>query len=134
MFTGLDVLRLAQSFASHAALRQSAIAQNVANADTPGFRARDAVPFDRYLSVVGRAGGRAGGLSGGLAGQAPPPRPQDLIRPDAQPATRSPDGNTVSVEHEIVRAAQARGQHETALGIYTSARDLLRAAIARGGR
>jgi flagellar basal-body rod protein FlgB len=120
MFNGLDVLRLAQSFASHAGLRQQAIAQNVANADTPGYQARDVLPFDRYLDALSR--GR----------QAPPPRPDDLIRPDTRPVTRAPDGNTVSLEHEMVRGAQVRGQHEMALGIYTSARDLLRAAMARG--
>lgn len=117
MFDNLQVLRMAQSLASHAGLRQQAIARNVAHADTPGYRAGDAVPFDRYLALTAR--------------QAPPPRPQDLILPDARPATRSPDGNTVSVEHEMTRAADVRAQHEMALGIYSSARDLLRASIGR---
>lgn len=117
MFENLQVLRMAQALASHAGLRQQAIAQNVAHADTPGYRARDVVPFDRFLALT--------------ASTALPPRPADLIRPDAQPVTRSPDGNTVSLEHEMTRAAEVRGQHEMALGIYATARDLLRAAIGR---
>lgn len=120
MFANLDVLRLAQAFATHAGLRQQAIAQNVAHANTPGYQARDAVPFEQFLTLADRAR------------QAPPARPDDLIRPDARPATRAPDGNTVSLEHEMTRAAETRAQHEMALGIYTSARDLLRASIARG--
>jgi len=122
MFGNLEILRMAQALASHAGLRQQAVAQNVANADTPGYRAREAVPFDTYLHATTRAG------------SAPPPRPTDLIRPEANPATRSPDGNTVSLEHEMTRAASVRAQHEMALGIYASSRDLLRAVIARGGR
>jgi len=122
MFGNLEVLRMATALASHAGLRQQAIAQNVANANTPGYQSRDAVPFGDYLAATTRDR------------QAPPPRPADLIRPDERPATRTPDGNTVSLEHEMSRAAAARGQHELALGIYSSARDLLRAAIARGGR
>lgn len=122
MFGNLEILRMAQALASHAGLRQQAIAQNVANADTAGYQARDAVPFQDYLRETWRAG------------TAPPPRPFDLMRPDQHPATRSPDGNTVSLEHEMMRAAQVRGQHELALGIYASSRDLLRAVVARGGR
>jgi flagellar basal-body rod protein FlgB len=119
MFANLDILRMAQSLATHAGLRQQAIAQNVANADTPGYQARDAVPFADFLDATARAR------------QAPPPRPDSLMRPDADPATRSPDGNTVSLEHEMMRGATVRGQHELALGIYSSARDLLRASIGR---
>lgn len=119
MFANLDILRMAQALATHAGLRQQATAQNVANADTPGYRARDAVPFADYLDVTSR--GR----------NAPPPRPEGLIRPDANPAVQSPDGNTVSLEHEMTRGAQIRAQHEMALGIYSSARDLLRASIGR---
>ncbi len=120
MFARLDVLRLAQALATHAGLRQQAIAQNVAHADTPGYRARDAVPFGEFLARTDRAR------------QAPPSRPEDLIRPDAAPATVSPNGNTVSIEREMMRAAEVRGQHEMALGIYSSARDLVRSALGRG--
>jgi len=119
MFANLEILRMAQALATHAGLRQQATAQNVANADTPGYQARDAVPFTDFLNATSR--GR----------QSPPPRPDNLIRPDADPATRSPDGNTVSLENEMVRGAQIRAQHEMALGIYSSARDLLRASIGR---
>lgn len=115
MFHSLEILRMAQAYATHASTRQQAIAQNVANANTPGYRSRDAVPFADYwqASQSGRAEGR------------------DLIRTDEYPATTSPDGNTVSVEFEMMRAVEARQQHETALGIYSMTRDLIRAAIGR---
>lgn len=116
MFGNLEILRMAQALATHSGLRQQAVAQNVAHADTPGYRARDVVPFGAYLDE---------------AGLAPPSRPGGLIRPDAQPGHAAPNGNTVSLEHEMTRAAAARGQHELALGIYASARDLIRTAIGR---
>lgn len=128
MYASLEILRLAQAFAVHAGLRQQAAAQNTAHADTPGYRARDAVPFAEFLARS------AGTVGPGRAGQAPPVRPDDLLRPDAAPATRAPDGNTVSLEREMMRGAEIRAQHETALGIYGAARDLLRAAIGRAGR
>jgi flagellar basal-body rod protein FlgB len=119
MFTNLEILRVAQALATHAGLRQTAIAQNVANADTPGYQARDAVPFGEFLDAT--RGAQPGASL----------RPGDLIRADANPVTRAPDGNTVSLEHEMMRGATVRGQHEMALGIYSSARDLLRASIGR---
>ena len=120
MSTEMSVMRMAQAWASHAAVRQQAIAQNVANADTPGYRARDAVGFADYLR-----------LTHARADTAPPPRPADLMRPDAAPATVAPNGNTVSVEFEMMRATEARQQHEMALGIYSSMRDLMRASLGR---
>lgn len=120
MYASLDILRMAQSYATHAATRQQAVSQNVANADTPGYHARDVVPFAEFWHATEAR-----------ADQAPPPRPQDMVRPDADPATVSPDGNTVSLEHEMMRAVSARQQHEMALGIYSMARDLIRASIGR---
>lgn len=121
MFESLEVLRMAQAFATHAGTRQQAIAQNIANADTPGYQARDAIPFSDYFQRLGddRAGGRL------------PRGPDAFIRTDAAPANHAPNGNTVSVEHEMMRGVETRQQHELALGVYSMARDLLRSSIGR---
>lgn len=113
MTISLDILRLAQSFAAHAATRQQAISQNIANADTPGYRTRDAVSFSEFLETPRALGG------------------DGSIRPDARPVTTAPNGNTVSLEHEMMRATEARQSHELALGVYSTARDILRAVIAK---
>lgn len=117
MFESLDILRMAQSFAAHAATRQQAIAENVANSDTPGYRSRDVVPFTEYWRAT----------NGSLGSEAS----QALIRPEDNPATSSPNGNTVSLENEMMRAVSAKQQHEMALGIYSMTRDVLRASIGR---
>jgi flagellar basal-body rod protein FlgB len=64
-------------------------------------------------------------------GADPTRAPRDLIRADAHPISVSPDGNTVTLEHEMMRAVEARQQHEMALGIYSMTRDLMRATIGR---
>lgn len=121
MFDSLEILRMSQAFAAHAGTRQQAIAQNIANADTPGYRARDAIAFSRYF---------ARHAEGGAYGN-PRPSHDALVRPDAAPASQAPDGNTVSLEFEMMRGVEARQQHEMALGIYSMARDLLRSSIGR---
>lgn len=118
MFESLDILRMAQSFAAHAATRQQAIAQNIANADTPGYRSRDVVPFTEYWRMTNAHAGAT-------------PTPDAVTRPEAHPASMSPNGNSVSLENEMMRAVSARQQHEMALGIYSTTRDLMRAALGR---
>jgi flagellar basal-body rod protein FlgB len=73
MFDRIETLRMASSLTAHAAERQKLIAQNVANADTPGFRARDLAGFaETYRSRVSAEmrGTRPGHLTG-AAGAAP---------------------------------------------------------------
>jgi flagellar basal-body rod protein FlgB len=48
----LYLFELASSQARYLELRQSTIATNVANANTPGFRARDVEPFNKVLDSM----------------------------------------------------------------------------------
>jgi flagellar basal-body rod protein FlgB len=122
-----EILGMAQAAARHAAARQAAAARNVANADTPGYRARD-IPDFADLYAAGRAvpmrATRAGHLSG--AGAAALPQPRPVVTDDA-----APNGNTVSLETEMLRAVAAQRQHSRAVTIYGKSLDILRAAMGR---
>ena len=48
----LYLFELASSQARYLELRQSTIATNVANANTPGFKARDVEPFNKVLDTM----------------------------------------------------------------------------------
>ncbi|GHE01778.1 flagellar basal body rod protein FlgB [Defluviimonas sp. 20V17] len=130
MYQNLAILRMAGQMAGNAALRQSAVAQNVANADTPGYKAVDAPSFaetyqaDQALTLRTT---RAGHL--GAAGGQDTPR----LAPRSDPGTESPNGNTVSLEGEMVRAAELRHQHDMALAIYKTAQQVLRTSLGRQG-
>jgi flagellar basal-body rod protein FlgB len=51
------------------------------------------------------------------------------------PATdESPDGNTVTLEEQMVKAAETRGQFELAATLYSKHLSLLRTAIGRDNR
>src|SRR5690606_25117364 len=101
MFEKLELLRLAHGLAAHAAQRQALVAQNVANADTPGYRARDLAPFETIYQTapsvplkVTRPGHADGGAS--LVGA------MGRDAPDAE----EPNGNTVSLEDQMLKAAE----------------------------
>jgi flagellar basal-body rod protein FlgB len=128
MDQNLTLLRLASSLAAHATARQGLIGENVAQADTPGYRARDLPEFAATLEegpgFAGRAT-RAGHLvlEEGGAGFEP-------VETTAFGA-ETPNGNTVSLEDQMMRAAETRQSHELALGVYRKTMDILRAGLGR---
>ncbi|GHC29773.1 MAG: flagellar basal body rod protein FlgB [Rhodobacterales bacterium 65-51] len=126
MFEKLELVRMAQAMAVHAGARQAEIARNVANADTPGFKARDLPPFaevyDASQDALRRT--RPGHL---LSGETDGPAP--VLR--TQRGAAAPNGNTVSLETEMVKSVEVGQQHEMALGIYRSAASILRTSLGR---
>jgi flagellar basal-body rod protein FlgB len=127
MFGKLEVTRMAQALAAHAGARQGVIAQNIAQADTPGYRARDLAPFaDTY-----RAGNRPDALFATRPGHIRP----DAGAPDAvvrqMPGAVAPNGNSVSLETEMVKAVDVKQQHDMALSIYRSVSEIIRASLGR---
>ena len=111
MFEKLELTRMAQALSAHAGARLGLIAQNVANADTPGYKARDLPDFATTWARGSTAEVTA-------------------VERNAQ-ADASPDGNTVSVESEMLAAAEVRQSNEMALAIYRSTSDILRASLGR---
>ena len=128
MFNVPDVMRMAQDLARHSGARQSQIAKNIANADTPGYRARDLVSFSETYSSGQRGTdmrvSRSGHLVPGTA--APAYRSTDLG------GEASPNGNTVSLEQEMVRGTQAKSNHDLALTVYKTSLDIIRTSLGRG--
>lgn len=125
MYSDLNVFKLAHAMASHAGQRQSVIAQNVANADTPGYRAQDIKPFSEMAAAA--PGGpmrltRPGHI--GMAGRGSDA--WDVVTPDT-PA--DPNGNSVSIELEMMKSVELKRQHDRALAIYKSSMNVLRAAV-----
>ena len=127
MFEKLETLQMASAMAVHASARQNAVAQNIANADTPGYMARDLPAFSELYqseAASGMRSTRAGHIGAdhsvtvGLAD-----------RPN--PGVMSPNGNAVSLEDEMVKAIDVKRQHDQALAIYRSTMTVLRASLGR---
>lgn len=127
MLETLGVVRMARALASHSAARMAVVAANVANADTPGYRARDIPSFSEVFNERGdMRATRAGHLN---ASTSEAVRPLELQAPNHE----APNGNTVSLEAEMVRAAEARQSHEMALAVQRSVSAITRTALGRGG-
>ncbi len=130
MFEKLEIFSMAQALARHAAQRQSVIARNVANADTPGYRSMDLAEFSesyRNARTGDLRATRAGHFMDGTSINAA--QIGMVHRPDAA----SPNGNNVSIEQEIFAATRAKSAHDRALAVYGSALKILRTAVSGRG-
>ena len=99
---GIGLFNMAERRLSWLDQRQALLAQNIANANTPGFRARDLSPFaqliagsEEHLRVTSPMH---------LAGSVPTGR-----NSRERPHERAPDGNAVSIEEQLTRVADTEG-------------------------
>jgi flagellar basal-body rod protein FlgB len=124
----LNILSLASALAAHASVRQRLIAENVANADTPGFRARDIADFAATLDsepAFAARTTRPGHIPFGADSHGFDPLEQAAM------GAETPNGNSVSLEDQMMRAAEVRQEHDLALGTYAKSLEILRAAVSK---
>ena len=126
MFDNLNVFNMARALAVHAGTRQTVIAQNIANADTPGYRARDIPPFQDVYALSERQPPLRVTRVSHLNSDSPAKQIDVQLR-DTGPA--SPNGNDVSLELEMMHAVDVKRQHDRAVSIYSSALNILRTSI-----
>ena len=124
MFQSLDIFKTAMSMARHAGQAQALSAQNMANADTPGYRAMEMPDFADSLRqpLTRQKATREGHLHGNRT--AP-------VDPVPRRMAQDPNGNTVSLEREMLMSVAADRQHKRALTVYRHSLTLLRASLGR---
>jgi flagellar basal-body rod protein FlgB len=110
--TKIALFDLAEKRLTWTAQRQSVLAGNIANANTPGFQARDVTSFADVLAGTGtmapvqtQPGHLAGTMPSGVASVA-----------RQRPAVRALDGNAVSLDEQLTKVADA----ETTQALVTS--------------
>src|SRR4051812_20463403 len=99
--TRIALFDLAEKRLNWTSQRQNVLASNIANINTPGYRARDITSFDKILSgamasapAQTQPGHMAGTLPSGVAS----------VTPD-KAATRSLDRNGVTLDEQLVKVA-----------------------------
>ena len=111
--------------------RQGVLAENVANANTPGYEARDLRDLD-FGALVGRAHGRldlAVTRAGHIAAGPPGPQGGPYKRTGAPDSETSPSGNSVVLEEQMLKVAETQMDYQTATGLYAKGLGLIRMAI-----
>lgn len=117
---GTNSYEIAAKLMDAVSLRQAAIAANVANAETPGYKRVDLAPSFMQRLRASVASGRFASTEAGL-------RP--TIAVDENARTVRPDGNTVEMEHELAEMASNTVQQQYLTEVVSTNLKQLRMAI-----
>ena len=114
--------------------RQRVIAQNVANADTPGFAARDLRAPDDFAHAMMQQSQGVGMMRTSTAHMAiQPQRAVNYASMTSPESETTLDGNSVVVEEQMLRMAESRMAHDAAIGFYQKSLNMLRMAARKPG-
>lgn len=108
-FETLNLFQLASRRLQWLSDRQQTVSENIANADTAGYRAREVQDFASYLDSAEQ--------------MALPPQAE--VREVEGTWGESISGNNVVLEEQILDAANTSGQYRLASSLYRKAHDLL---------
>lgn len=124
----------------HLSDRQRVIAGNIANSETPGFKART-MPEPDFSSMVGVRSGASGvakpsvvRTSGMLALGASETASSGRIVEDKDVTETKPDGNNVTLEDQLLRLGQVQADYATLTSLYAKQMKLLKTALGRSGQ
>lgn len=123
--------------------RQRLLAENVANAETPGFRSRDLRPpsfGDMLTGGAGRLAQPTTAISRLGSPGVTDPRHIAFVGSSGRFETNrdggvqtTPDGNAVNLEDEMLKVAQNQQDFQAVSGLYQRSLGLIRTAVGRRG-
>lgn len=113
--------------------RQSLLAENVANAETPGFRGRDLKAFDnsdqmRNLSMAPVAGLQSG--PGHIAISSLMPG-DGFISRSLNNFEITPEGNGITLEDEMMKVTANQMDYQAVTSLYTRSMKIIKVALGR---
>ena len=111
--------------------RQSVLAENVANADTPNYVARDMKPMD-FENMLAGQNTPNGLMTTNVRHIAVRASGGGFEQEDAAGEGGSPTGNAVSIEQEMIKLSDTQIQYQTATNLYQKTVNMFRTAL--GGR
>lgn len=131
--TGLNLLSALKTKMLWHQGRQNLLAENIANADTPGFRARDLTAPDfadllrrSSTAIIGPGPAQHSFLSNTNHNTSP-----DFDQTIGTDWEITPEGNAVVLEEQMMKVAENQMDYQMATSLYSRSLGLLRTAIGR---
>lgn len=113
--------------------RQQVISENIANADTPGYKPRDLQP-QNFRDMMGAAAAPLAPVATSpmhLAGFAPA-APGSRTEREKHPIETTISGNAVTMEQELMKADQTSTDYELTTNLYRKHLAMIKDALGRG--
>jgi len=130
--SGIPILSMLRTRMEWHQARQQVLAENVANADTPGYQARDLSQpkfeetFPPPLATVSLVQTESGHIGGGLSSSSSPFRSQKTSGYEVRPT-----GNAVSLEDEMMKVAANQLDFQAATTLYSKSLKLIKTALGK---
>jgi flagellar basal-body rod protein FlgB len=136
--TDIPILSMLRTRLQWAQERQRVLAENVANADTPNYRARDLAPLKfaaptqtqtaaAPLTTVALVRTEDGHIAGIGQGDTP------FRTKSGDNYEVRPSGNAVNLEQEMMKVAANQMDYQAVTAVYTRSLSLLKTALGKGG-
>lgn len=131
-FGSIPLFSVMKSKLAYMSERQSVLAQNIANADTPGYQAMD-IKTPNFKKMVAIAGSQMQLKTtnekhfSGLGGSS---HNSNVIKRDST-YERNPNGNNVTIEEEMAKVAENQAEYQKVLNIYRKSVDMFKTAIGK---
>ncbi|RLJ41195.1 flagellar basal-body rod protein FlgB [Litoreibacter meonggei] len=129
MFENIPIMRVAGSMARHATHGQRIVSQNIANADTPSYKAKGFSKFSDSMKSYESDSEVRVTRSGHAGSASTDGKPWKIVENNF---SLKPNGNTVSIEEQMMISIEMERQHSRALTVYQHSVDLLKMSIGRG--
>ena len=122
---------------SHLSQRQQVIAQNIANSDTPGYKARE-LEAPSFAYMVENAGNAriarpSVHLSGAMKALGATQQVAAGIIPDKDVTETKPDGNNVTLEEQVMKLGAIQAEFAALTNLYRKQMQFMKTATGRNG-
>jgi flagellar basal-body rod protein FlgB len=139
--SGIPLFSALQNKLGYLSEREKVIAQNVANASTPGFTPMDLKPFNQQpgmdpkakAAVLAPPAQTDSGVSLGASATRPQDKPKSYVSVASPDSETTLDGNQVVLEEQMLKMNEARSDYDAAIGFYEKSLSLLQLALRKPG-
>jgi flagellar basal-body rod protein FlgB len=140
---GIPLFSLLQNKLGYLSERQKVIAQNVANASTPGFTPSDLKEFTKQhglagpqssVNLVAQPAQTDSGISlGSPVTSHKLSQSKNYLSQSAPDSETTLNGNQVVLEEQMLKMSESRSDYEAAIGFYQKSIDLIHLALKKPG-
>lgn len=129
----LTLFRMTKTRLDWLAQRQKVLAQNIANANTPEYKARDLreLDFNREIRAVMEPSVQATTTHAAHSTGTLPQRGPFYVDSNQDPYEVSIDGNRVVLEEQMAKVGSNKGQYELALNLFKKNVSMLKTALGK---
>ena len=130
----IQLFQLATKQADWLSVRESVVAGNIANANTPGYKTRDVTPFSQVLdSNTAAQGGQLSMVSTnpkhfGVTGTSSSP---DIREVNSESMNVSVSGNNVGIAQEMMKSSEIRQQYDLNTSLVKALNRMMLMAVRR---